>query len=61
MLDGAITASPACTVRIAASISSGGASFRRNPLAPARIASSTYSSRSKVVSTMMRGPGCAAP
>ena len=55
VLDGAMTASPACTVRIAASISSGGASLSRNPLAPARIAASTYSSRSNVVSTMTRG------
>src|SRR5690625_2743725 len=31
---------------------SGGASFSRNPLAPASIASSAYSSRSNVVSTM---------
>ena len=39
-VDGAMTASPACTVRIAASISSGGASLSRNPLAPARMAAS---------------------
>ena len=38
VIDGAMTASPECTVRIAASISSGGASLSRNPLAPARIA-----------------------
>ena len=33
----------------------GRASFRRKPLAPARMAANAYSSRSKVVSTMMRG------
>ena len=36
--DGAITASPAATVRTAAASSSGRASLRRKPLAPARIA-----------------------
>ena len=52
-----MTASPRCTVRMAASISSGGASLSRNPLAPARIADSTYSSRSNVVRTITRGAG----
>lgn len=55
VVDGAITASPRCTVRIAASSSSGGASLSRKPLAPASIASNAYSSRSKVVSTTTRG------
>lgn len=55
VVEGAITASPRCTVRIAASSSSGGASLSRNPLAPASIASNAYSSRSKVVSTTTRG------
>src|SRR5690606_35385884 len=45
---------------IAASISSGGASLSRKPLAPARIAASTYSSRSKVVRTITRGSSPAA-
>jgi hypothetical protein len=58
--DGAITASPWCTVRIAVSSSSGCASLSRNPLAPARMASSTYSSRSNVVSTTTRGSPAAA-
>ena len=52
---GASAASPACTVRIAAVSSPGRTSFRRKPLAPARIAANAYSSRSKVVSTMTRG------
>ena len=53
--DAAITADPACTVRIAASRNSGSASFSRNPLAPCRIARAAASSRSKVVSMTMRG------
>src|SRR5690606_11428804 len=46
---GATIASPAATIRIACTRSSGGESFSRNPLAPARTASITYSSRSNVV------------
>ena len=52
--DGAITASPAATVRIAFSRSPGRASFSMKPLAPALRALKTYSSRSKVVSTSTR-------
>ena len=52
--DGAITASPRCTVRIASSSCSGGVSFNKKPLAPARTAEYTYSSISKVVSMIMR-------
>ena len=47
--DGASSASPAATTRTAATSSSEGRSFSRNPLAPARSASYTYSSRSNVV------------
>ena len=47
--DGARSASPAATRRIAATKSAGGTSLSRNPLAPARSASTTYSSASKVV------------
>ena len=46
---GASRASPAATTRTAATRSSRGRSLSRNPLAPARRASNTYSSRSKVV------------
>ena len=46
---GASSASPSATTRTAASSSSGSVSFSRNPLAPARSASNTYSSRSNVV------------
>src|SRR5215469_983890 len=46
---GARTASPPATVRMAVSNSAGGASLRRNPLAPALSPAKTYSSRSKVV------------
>jgi hypothetical protein len=42
-------------MRTAATSSSGVASFSRNPLAPARSASYTYSSMSKVVSMSTRG------
>jgi hypothetical protein len=49
VMDGASSASPAATTRMAARRSAGGVSFRRNPLAPARRAANTYSSRSKVV------------
>ena len=48
------SASPAATVRIAARSCSGGSSLRTNPLAPARSASYTYSSRSNVVRTRIR-------
>ena len=48
---GASSESPAATTRIAAASSSAGASLSRKPEAPARSASKTYSSRSKVVST----------
>src|SRR3954471_17433659 len=43
--------SPAATTRTAAMRSSGSTSLSRNPLAPARSASQTYSLTSKVVST----------
>ena len=46
---GAISASPAATTRTALSRSTGNVSLSRNPLAPARSASCTYSSRSNVV------------
>ena len=46
---GASSASPAATTRIAASRSAGGVSLSRKPLAPARRAAKTYSSRPKVV------------
>jgi hypothetical protein len=48
-------ASPAATSRIAWMMSAGGVSFSRNPLAPARSAPNTYSSRWKVVSTITFG------
>ncbi len=48
---GASSDSPAATTRTAAASSSAGASLSRKPEAPARSASKTYSSRSKVVST----------
>ena len=51
---GASSDSPAATTRIAAASSSAGASLSRKPEAPARSASKTYSSRSKVVSTSTR-------
>jgi len=53
---GETTASPAATLRIAETKSSGGVSLSRNPLAPARIAPTTCSSRSKVVITSTREP-----
>ena len=46
---GASSASPPATTRTAASNSAGSVSFNRKPLAPARNASNTYSSRSNVV------------
>ena len=45
---------PRATIRIASTSSAGCASLSRNPLAPARIAAWTYSSRSNVVSTRTR-------
>jgi DNA-binding NarL/FixJ family response regulator len=52
---GETRASPAAAARTASKISSGGACFSRNPLAPASRPSKTYSSRSKVVSSTTRG------
>ena len=46
---GESSASPAATARTARSSSAGSVSFTRNPLAPARSASNTYSSSSNVV------------
>ena len=46
---GASSASPAATTRTASNSRSAVTSFSRNPLAPARSASKTYSSRSNVV------------
>src|SRR5215472_676714 len=48
--DGASSASPVATTRTAWTSSAAGASLSRKPLAPARSASYTYSSRSNVVS-----------
>ena len=53
---GASSASPAATVRIALSSSSSGRLFSAKPLAPARSASKTYSSRSNVVRISTRDP-----
>ncbi|CAM5292462.1 hypothetical protein SGRI78S_00364 [Streptomyces griseus subsp. griseus] len=59
---GASIASPAATTLIACTSSAAGASFSRKPLAPARNASTTYSSRSKVVSTStFAGPSFPGP
>ena len=52
VIDGASNASPAATTRTARTVSSRRTSLRRKPLAPARSASKTYSSRSKVVRMM---------
>ena len=49
MIFGVISASPAATTLTAFSSSIGSVSFSRKPLAPARSASWTYSSRSNVV------------
>jgi len=54
--DGDSSASPAATSRIARSSSAGLVSLMRNPLAPWRSASNTYSSSSNVVSTTTRVP-----
>lgn len=59
MTEGESMASPSATTRTAATGSSGVASFRRKPLAPALSAENTYSSASKVVSMMTRG--CSSP
>ena len=57
--DGASRASPAATTRTASTRSSAGVSLSRKPLAPARSAANTYSSRSKVVRISTRGgSGC---
>ncbi|SCE47859.1 hypothetical protein GA0115252_152712 [Streptomyces sp. DfronAA-171] len=59
---GASIASPLATTRIACTSSCAGASLSRKPLAPARSASTTYSSRSKVVSTnTLTGPSRSGP
>src|SRR5579875_1493033 len=58
---GARSASPAATVRIALSSSSSGRLFSAKPLAPARSASKTYSSRSNVVRMRTRGPPLPCP
>ena len=52
---GASIASPAATARTASASVVADASLSRNPLAPARNARNTYSSRSNVVSTMNPG------
>ncbi|MCO5594547.1 hypothetical protein L7F22_048579 [Adiantum nelumboides] len=57
---GSTTESPRCTVRTASMRSCGDTSLSRKPLAPAAMASVTDSSRSKVVSTRTRTPGCSA-
>ena len=54
--DGASSASPAATTLTACTSSAAGASLSRKPLAPARSAWYTYSSRSNVVSMSIRGP-----
>jgi len=53
---GASRASPPAITVTARISSSGGVSFSKNPLAPARSASTTYSSASKVVTTSTRTP-----
>src|SRR5580704_4734847 len=53
---GARSASPAATTRIAFSSSSSGRLLSAKPLAPARSASKTYSSRSKAVRMSTRAP-----
>src|SRR6476619_5228601 len=52
---GESSASPPATTWIASTSCSGGVSLSRKPLAPARSASYTYSSRSNVVRIRMRG------
>src|SRR6476469_7414508 len=49
---GSSRASPPATVRTAPISWGGSTPFSKNPLAPARIAPNTYSSRSKVVKTI---------
>ena len=53
--EGANIEPPSAATRIAATSCCSGASFRRNPLAPARSAAKTYSSRSNVVRTRTAG------
>ena len=53
---GASSDSPPATTRIPSSSWAGGVSLSRKPLAPARSAPKTYSSRSNVVSTSTRVP-----
>ena len=53
---GASSASPAATTRMAVIRSSGSVSLSRKPLAPARSAPNTYSSRSNVVKMMTWTP-----
>ena len=60
VIAGERSASPGATVRIAASSCSGGSSLSTNPLAPARSASYTYSSRSNVVRIRIRAVSSAA-
>lgn len=60
MVDGATTASPLCTERIAASSSAGGTSLSMKPLAPAFSPEKAYSSRSKVVRISTFGGSCCA-
>ena len=54
---GASSASPAAITRTASNSRSAVTSLSRKPLAPARSASNTYSSRSNVVRISTRGPG----
>src|SRR3954447_7968830 len=54
---GASSASPECTVRIAATSSGGWTSLSRYPAAPARTAGSTVRSSAKLVSTRIRVAG----
>jgi hypothetical protein len=56
---GAISALPRLTTRTASASCSGGVFFNKNPLAPARRASNTYSSSRKVVTTITWGPSAA--
>ena len=51
MTEGARSASPAATIRMASTKPLGGTSLSRNPLAPARSAWTTFSSASNVVRT----------
>src|SRR5919201_2562705 len=53
--DGSMSASPAAAARMPARSWSAGTPLSRNPLAPSASASKTYSSRSNVVRTTIRG------